>query len=169
MTLLEFNTNTDSGNCIDDAWLKPMLGRCTQADIETLKLCLEELFTRRPLLQNTPPKQDKSRPLMLKSQAEIEEVWRNILWWRRWIEPDDTRAIKDSDKLGRLWVAWQKDWIRRELTAEQKRREWMRQTSIFNSWSHSQMGGRLFVMAVWQTGVTWVPPAEPLNTNPTVL
>ena len=63
---------------------------------------------------------------MLKSQAEIEEAWRNILWWRRWIEPDDTRAIKDSDKLGRLWVAWQKHWIRRELTAEQKSRLWFR-------------------------------------------
>ena len=38
----------------------------------------------------------------------------------RRIEVDDTCPIKDSVQLGKLWTAWQKDWIRKELSAEQK-------------------------------------------------
>ena len=41
----------------------------------------------------------------------------------------------------------------------------MRQTSIFNAWPDSQMGGKLFVMAFWQTGVTWAPPPDLLWNN----
>ena len=46
-----------------------------------------------------------------------------------------------------------------------KKMDWMRQTSIFNAWSPSQMGGKLFIMAVWQTGVTWAPPPDLLQNN----
>ena len=41
----------------------------------------------------------------------------------------------------------------------------MRRTSIFNAWSYFQMGGKLFVMAVWHTGVTWAPPPDLLQNN----
>ena len=46
-----------------------------------------------------------------------------------------------------------------------REKDWMRQTSIFNAWSSSQMGGKLFVMVVWQTGVTWAPPPDLLQNN----
>ena len=51
-------------------------------------------------------------------------------------------------------------WIGEELTGEQKRKKWNQKTSIFDAFVNNNYGGKLFVMAVWQTGITWLPLAE---------
>ena len=61
ITRPEFNTITDSGNCLDDASLMPLRGRCTKADIVTLKFCLEffwpdgRIYQTDGRLKNTNP------------------------------------------------------------------------------------------------------------------
>ena len=48
-----------------------------------------------------------------------------------------------------------------ERRTKEKRRA--AQTSIFHAWARQNVGGKHFVMAIWQTGVTWAPPPELLN------
>ena len=93
------------GSCMDAAWMKPMVGACTPSGRAELNCCMVKLFTRRPLLQSTPPKEDKTKPRRLKSSAEIEEAWKCILERRRLSEPDDRCAINDKDRLANMWVA----------------------------------------------------------------
>ena len=85
-----------------------MVGACTEAERE-LKSCMVNLFTRRPLLQSTPPREDKDQPRILKSSAQIEQAWQRIFERRRLGEPDDRCAINDPDRLAKMWVAWQND------------------------------------------------------------
>ena len=57
------------------------------------------------------------------------------------------------------------EWIENELTPEQRRKRRNVHTSLFGVWLRQNMGGKNFVMAIWQTGITWAPPAELLNSD----
>ena len=81
--LPEFQTRAHSRNCIDAAWMKPMTGTCTEEDKDNLNNCMDLFFTRRPVLQSTPPKEDKDKAVVLKTSAEIEHAWRTIFERRR--------------------------------------------------------------------------------------
>ena len=106
-------------------------------------------FSRRPLLQSTPPKVDWHQARLLKSSAKIEEAWQCIFDRRRLGEPDDRRGIDDPDRLASMWVAWQRVWFASQLTPEQQLKPWKNKTSIFNAWCHSNMGGN---MSSWLCG-----------------
>ena len=63
MLLPEFDTLTDKAkDCIAGCWMKPLQGACKPADREALKACMWMFFTKRPLLQSTPPKEDNDIP-----------------------------------------------------------------------------------------------------------
>ena len=38
-------------------------------------------------------------------------------------------------------------------------------TSLFNAWVRQNVGGKHFVMAIWQTGITWAPPSHLLEND----
>ena len=57
------------------------------------------------------------------------------------------------------------EWIENELTAAQRQKRRAIKTSLFNAWVHQNMGGKQFVMAIWQTGITWAPPPEMIKTD----
>ena len=61
-----------------------------------------------------------------------------------------------------MWTAWQRDWFARNLTPEQESKKWSKKTSLFNAWAWTtvHVGGKDFVMAVWQTGMTWAPSSD---------
>jgi hypothetical protein len=96
----------------------------------------------------------------LKSKTECADAWQLIFERRRLEENDDTAAISDPDVLSRMFTAWMDEWIARELTLEQRKRARNRQTSIFAAYIKNEIGGKHFVMAVWQTGITWAPSPE---------
>lgn len=52
--------------CLDSAWMKPVKGLCSHAERAELNHSMEMLFTRRPLLQSTPPKEDPNQARILK-------------------------------------------------------------------------------------------------------
>ena len=56
-------------------------------------------------------------------------------------------------------------WIAEELIGEQKKKRWAQKTSIFDVWVHHNVGGKHFVMAIWQTGITWAPTAQMLRSD----
>ena len=51
------------------------------------------------------------------------------------------------------------------MTDEQKKKKHSSQTSMFNAYLWQHFGGKGFVMAVWQTGISWAPPAEMMKNN----
>ena len=63
----EFRPQTKSRNAIDGCWMKPMTGTCTEEDKDNLNSCMDLFFTRRPVLQSTPPRQDTDKPRVLKT------------------------------------------------------------------------------------------------------
>ena len=58
-----------------------------------------------------------------------------------------------------------RQWLAEELTEEQQKLKHAKKTSIFNAWVYHHFGGKHFVMAMWQTGMTWAPTPELLNSN----
>ena len=64
-----------------------------------------------------------------------------------------------------MWTEWMHNWIKTQLTDEQQKYKPARKTSIFNAWVYSHFGGRHFVMAMWQTDMTWAPTPELLNSD----
>ena len=83
---------------------------------------------------------------------------------RRLGEPDDRRSITDPNQLAKMWTTWQRDWFATELTLAPSTKKWSAKTSIFNTWCYKTLGNNNFVMAVWQTGMTWAPTPGLLNT-----
>ena len=163
MLLLEIG----NAACIDvnDTWMKQMTGACKPEDIKELKACLDNFFTRRPVLESTPPKQDRKQARMLKSSQEIQLAWERIFEKRRSIQPNDRLPIKNQDALASMWTEWMHNWIKTQLTDEQQKYKPAKKTSIFNAWVYSTFGGRHFVMAMWQTGMTWAPTPQLLNSD----
>ena len=108
---------------------------------------------------------EKLQPRRLKSAAEMEEAWQRILERRRLAEPDDSCGIDDRDMLSNMWIAWQMDWLARELTQEQRRLRWASKTKMFSTWCESHIGRKNFIMVVWQIGLTWAPSPDLFNAN----
>ena len=142
-----------------------MTGVCSPADREELASCMNMFFTRRPLLQSTPPRQDRDKARVLKTADEICGAWERIFHVRRFYEADDQKPISDPCLLATMWTDWAKDWMAGELTPEQQKLAHNKKTSIFNAWIFSHMGGKNFVMAMWQTGMTWAPTPQLLNAD----
>ena len=117
------------------------------------------------MLQSTPTKEEKDRPRVFKTTAELMTAWRTIIERRRRGEPDDTREIQSVERLQHMWNTWMQDWLDTEATDTHKQRRRSAQTSILAAWVHRYMGGKNFVMAVWQTGITWAPPPELLSSD----
>ena len=107
----------------------------------------------------------KDSARVLKTTAEIERAWQIIFERRRRGEPDDSREIQSPDRLKDMWNAWMQDWLDAEATRDQKAKKRSQQTSIFSAWVYRHVGGKHFVMAIWQTGIAWAPPVELLNNN----
>ena len=97
--LLEMDNES---NCIDVAWFKVMTGVCKPQDREELKACLNNFFTRKPMLQSMPPKQDSSKARMLKDSEEIRLAWERLFEKRRTLQPNDRLPITDQNALALL-------------------------------------------------------------------
>ena len=88
-----------------------------------------------------------------------------IIQRRRMTEPDDRRPIYCQDRLARMWTDWQRECFAENLTPQQNQRKCRHKSSIWNAFVKRAAGTKHFVIAIWQTGVTWAPPLEMLNAN----
>ena len=157
-------------NCIDCAWLNTLYKGCTKEDITALEECMQRFFTRRPVLQSTPPRADAKTARMLKTSKEIADAWQVIIDKRRLAEPDDTRPIQNYTTRKNMHNAWMHEWFNGKdehgvwnLTEEQHYKPERKKTSIFGTYLNNNFGGKKFVMALWQTGIQWAPPQELLD------
>ncbi len=84
---------------------------------------------------------------------------------RRLVQPDDTLPINDKNTRAAMFTTWKYQWMRDNLTHNQSQQRQTKNKKRFSTFLNSNLGGNNFVMAMWQTGITWAPPQEMLNTN----
>ena len=65
-----------------------------------------------------------------------------------------------------MHAMWLEDFIAKDLTPKQKAKRRNQQTSIFASHLKNKFGGKALVLAVWQTGITWIPSRQMIATDP---
>ena len=65
----------------------------------------------------------------------------------------------------KMHADWLDDFCANEMTHEQKKKKRSSQSSAFNAYLWRNFGGTAFVMAVWQTGISWAPSAHMMNNN----
>ena len=165
--LPEFSFAEKAKNCTEVASVDTMRNVCSEEDIQAFTYCMESFFLKRPVLQSTASTSDGRPALILKSTEEIKASWTNILERRRLFEPDDTVEINDPDgsRLKRMYADWFRDFQEYELTEEQKLKPHSKQTSAFTAYLKNNFGGKAFIMALWQTGITWAPTRSMEETN----
>ena len=115
---------------------------------------------KRQVRQSTASTTDDVPAQTLKSAEEIKAVWTEILARRRSEEEDDTVSINDRNRLKKMHADWLQYFIDNKLTAKQRSYKRSRQTSFFGAYLKNNFGGKAFVMALWQTGIPWVPTKE---------
>ena len=163
--LPEFILPKDSKNGIDSASVDTMRNVCSEEDIQVLTYCMESFFLKRPVRQSTAPTTDGVPAQTLKSAEEIKAAWTEILARRRLEEEDDTAPINDSTRLKKMHAKWLQDFLDNKLTAEQQLYKRRSLTSNFGAYLKNNFGGKAFVMALWQTGISWAPTTHMTETN----
>ena len=104
---------------------------------------------------------DQVRPAVrMKPRDVIEESLLELLTRRRKEEADDTKAITVSTKVQNIWNSWCKDFIHNQLSEQQRQYKYSQQSSIFNAHIKKRYGNKCFVMALLQTGLSWVPASK---------
>ena len=73
------------------------------------------------------------------------------------MQADDRVPITERSDLTQMHAQWMDQWLAKELTEEQRGKPRNKQTSMFSAYLKKEFGGKHFVMALWQTGVTWAP------------
>jgi hypothetical protein len=174
--LRAFNARTGPKNCLDVALVKKMEGTCSDADRQALEQAVQLFFCERKdagaaehgTKVGIRPAADAEKPAYsVKSKTAITDSWSQIFARRRVEEPDDSAPIKDKEVCARMYRQWMNEWLSTpgNLTAEQAQRRRNRLTSMFAAYIKNTVGGKNFLMAVWQSGITWAPSAELLHTN----
>jgi hypothetical protein len=55
---------------------------------------------------------------------------------------------------------WLHEFVQKDMTKEQRAKPHRSRCSIFNTVLHKNFGGKRWVMAVWQYGITWIPDPD---------
>ena len=157
--------------CIDAGMDTAFEDLCTKEDRKIIETAAEDFFCKKKDTgvpehgRKAGVKPQQKSASVLKSKSEVTEAWQQIFERRRLQERDDTAAISNPRVLARMYTDWMNEWIPNHLTQAQLQRPRSSQTSIFNAYIKGAVGGKQFLMAVWQTGITWAPPSELLATN----
>ena len=138
---------------------------CSEEDIQAFTYCMESFFLKRPVRQSTASTTDSVPAQTLKSAEEIKAVWTEILNRRRLEEEDDTAPINDSTRLQKMHAKWLRDFLENELTAEQELYKRKNKTSNFSAYLWNNFGGKAFVMALWQSRISWAPTTDMKETD----
>ena len=82
------------------------------------------------------------------------------------VQADDRVPITERSDLTQMHAQWMDQWLAKELTEEQRGKPRNKQTSMFSAYLKKEFGGKHFVMALWRTGITWVPSCAMIQENP---
>ena len=137
----------------------------SRAHSKLLKKCTDTFFTERAALQSTP-REGMRAALRVKDVGVIRAAWEEILHRRRKVQADDRVPITERSDLAHMHAQWMTQWFAESLTEEQRSKPRRKQTSMCNAHLRIHFGWKHFVMALWQTGITWVPSCAMIQENP---
>ena len=146
---------------IGATWLAEIHDLCSQEDVLALRDCCARFFMKRAVLQSTPGQRPGT--FVLKTPSEIADSWQIIMERRRRQQIDDRQRIMNDGVLAEMYTSWMHEWSRASLTSDQWKKSPSRRSSIFAAYVNNKFGGRKFIMAVWQTGVSWAPTPKMLE------
>ena len=161
---------TSARNALDVALLKKMDGVMSDQDREELHMAVQRFFTCKiEVKQEEMACAAEHRPAVyaMKSKKHLENAWEEIFRRRRTREPNDRQPMSEKVACTDVYAAWLKEWVERpgNLTPEQQRKPWNKITSAFNAYLNNNFGGKVFVMAMWQSGMSWAPSCEQLASD----
>ena len=137
----------------------------SRAHSKLLKKCTDTFFTERAALQSTP-REGMRAALRVKDVGVIRAAWEEIMRRRRMVQADDRVPITERSDLAQMHSEWMTQWLAESLTEEQRNKPRNKRTSMFNAHLKKEFGGKHFVMALWQTGITWAPSCAMTQENP---
>ena len=130
----------------------------TPEDKQALQDCATLFFLRKP------HGADKNAAYTLKSPTELADAWKTILDRRRLVQPDDRAPITDSRVRAGMHNHWFRD-FHENMSDEQRGKAPKFRSSIFNTYLHKNFGGKKWIMAVWQSGISWAPPPDMMEND----
>ena len=152
--------STQAQLCLDVAEKKIMTGACTPEDRQALHHCATAFFLRKP--DGAP----KNAAYTLKTPTELADAWKTILTKRREMQPDDRVPITDSRVCATMHNQWSREFQELIMSPEQRANKLPKQrTSAFNAYLNKNFGGKKFIMAVWQSGISWAPPPDMMEND----
>ena len=161
---------TSARNALDVALLKKMDGVMSDQDREELHMAVQRFFTCKIEVKQEEmagAAEHRLSGYAMKSKKQLENAWEEIFRRRRTREPNDRQPMSEKVACSDLYAAWLKEWVERpgNLTPEQQRKPWNKITSAFNAYLNNNFGGKVFVMAMWQSGMSWAPSCEQLASD----
>ena len=114
-------------------------------------------FTTIPIYKEGTTQRDKRFAPRVKTPQELQDSWQTILYYRRMVQEHDDVPIENSEDRKWLCNKWRADFRKYELSREQQRNTDSQQNSAFNSFLKNKFGGKRFIFAVWEMGITWSP------------
>ena len=82
------------------------------------------------------------------------------------VQEHDDVPIEESDARAFLYNCWREDFKKYELSFEQRRKSDNAQNSAFNAYLKNRFGGKRFIFAVWEMGITWGATEEHIIKDP---
>ena len=76
------------------------------------------------------------------------------------MEPNDLMPVHNPNLLAHIHNLWCERWLSDNLTMHQSRKTRSQKTSIFNAWLRNNYGSKRFVMAILETGLSWVTTSD---------
>ena len=144
-----------------------MLARCDENGRHLLLKAAQAFFCEQPKRTHSGAAEHaEPAPAIRAKPVEVTRAaWEELFKKRQLVEADDTKPINNPASLSKLWTQCMHQWMAENLTPEQKERVTSRKTRIFSAHVKHTYGGKHFVMALWQTGITWLPTPEEIASN----
>ena len=90
--------------------------------------------------------------------------FKDLFHLRRWVQPDDSTELT-GEQISVCWNLMYEQFVECVASSDQASKSTRRKRSCFNSYIHRRFGHKRFVIALLQTGNTWLPQ----NRHPDVM
>ena len=92
----------------------------------------------------------------LEHPSEMFGKMEKIMTIRRRYQSDD-RAILTETDVSKCWNTMMNEWLATNLRSDQEELKTARKTSIFGAYLNRTYGSKQFVIAIWESGLSWCP------------
>ena len=162
--LPEFSLPRKVADDIDSVAVDELHYGDSQEDVNAFTSCVKSFFLKQPELQSAASTTDIVPAHTLKPTEELRTAWTEILTRRRMVEDDDAASINDDILLQKMYGNWSREFSNNKLIADEltadgyHKKKYLTKPmleNLFAIYLKNTFGGEDFVMALWQTGISW--------------